>query len=221
MAVSTETKIEVLIDKLTVLLEQDGGFASMSTVDRKLMQQYVAELNQHLAVLLGAIHTAVAQGSHLPTNIPVASSTRPPEPRPPGSLSEEVMRELAEVKVNQARFERTVEERPAPEAAVRSSVNDRFANESRADLTDRLKRMPISSLRTGINLNDRLWFAKELFKGNTEAYDSLVSKLEAAGGFDQAKRILDDLVRTTGLDPKRQSVAKFINLVERRFMTSA
>lgn len=238
MANSTETKVQVLVDKLQVLMGS-GGFDAMSPVDRKLMLQYVSQLKDYLQILVGSpeltatrmpepkiqpvVHTAE------PIVTPSPPSIQTP-PIPKESLPDEVLRELGEVKKAREQYEKVRADEALKEESRKKSINtiarekqppaslhERFAGIDEKHLGEQLKHKPISSLSTGINLNDRIWFVKELFAGNQQAYDSAIRKLDSAGSFTAAKQLFDDLSLSSKWQPNDLSVTKFFGLVRRRF----
>lgn len=73
---------------------------------------------------------------------------------------------------------------------------------------------PISDIAAAIGINDRFYFIRELFSGDTLAYADTIKRLNAASSLGEAMRILDEST-VMGSDPAAQS--SFVDVVRRKF----
>jgi len=73
---------------------------------------------------------------------------------------------------------------------------------------------PISDIGAAIGINDRFYFIRELFSGDTLAYSDTIRRLNASASLGEAMRILDDST-VMGSDPAAQS--SFVDVVRRKF----
>jgi hypothetical protein len=101
--------------------------------------------------------------------------------------------------------------------ATDTDVNYRF-REEKPQVLDRLKNKPISSLQREIGLNERFWFATELFDGDGEALQQLLKELDTLPDLRQAELTLDVKGRVKyDWSGKEKVVQQFMALVQRRF----
>ena len=98
-----------------------------------------------------------------------------------------------------------------------SDVNYRF-REDKPQVLDRLKNKPISSLQREIGLNERFWFATELFDGDGEELQKLLKEIDTLPDLKQAELTLD-VKGSVKYDwsGKEKVVQQFRALVQRRF----
>ena len=82
-----------------------------------------------------------------------------------------------------------------------------------ADLSSKLQTAPLSSIVSGIGLNDKFLFIRELFNGDNALYSSAIRNLDTADSLDDA---LNYIHRHFEWDEKNEAVQKFIALVYRR-----
>jgi len=88
-------------------------------------------------------------------------------------------------------------------------------NQGETDLASQFKTSKLDDINKGIPLNDRIWFIRELFDGNSEDYRHSIEQLnkqqdlEGAIAFIQSKYNWDAEVK---------SVQKFLRIVSRRFI---
>jgi len=81
-------------------------------------------------------------------------------------------------------------------------------------LTTQLKYPPIDNIKKNINLNDKIWFTKELFDGNLEMYNSTLLILDNFKNLDEALEYID---HHFAWDNDNQTTKKFMQLIYRRF----
>lgn len=95
-----------------------------------------------------------------------------------------------------------------------------FEQKQAKELSEKLSELPIADLRKAIALNDRLLFTRELFGGDSQAFDTTIGVINGFSGFDQAKHHLLEhcVMRYYWTDKKHLETAKnFIKLVRRRY----
>lgn len=73
---------------------------------------------------------------------------------------------------------------------------------------------PISDIGTAIGINDKFYFIRELFNGDTRAYQDTIKRLNSSASLGEAMRILDENT-VMGSDPSAQS--SFVDIVRRKF----
>src|SRR5690606_9501178 len=82
------------------------------------------------------------------------------------------------------------------------SINDAFAN------------------KISIGLNDRIAFEKNLFNGNSDDLNRVISQLNTIESYEEAKDFIDDLVKPefNNWNGKEDYENRFMQLVEKRFL---
>ncbi|MCX6256741.1 MAG: hypothetical protein NTW49_02400 [Bacteroidia bacterium] len=113
------------------------------------------------------------------------------------------------------------------EIPAKKPLGDRLKNEKRS-LIDvisenipengiklKLKSNPISDIRTAISLNDKIWFVKELFDGDTNSMNIAIDKLNTLDSFEKAMEYIN---ANFSWDIDNVPASKFISLIERRYL---
>ena len=77
---------------------------------------------------------------------------------------------------------------------------------------------PISDIGTAIGINDKFYFIRELFSGDTRAYQDTIKRLNSSASLGEAMKILDENT-VIGSDPSAQS--SFVDVVRRKFNINA
>jgi hypothetical protein len=81
-----------------------------------------------------------------------------------------------------------------------------------------LKLKPIDDLKSGIGLNEKFLFIRELFNNDHLAYAEAIEKLNAASNLGEAEKILgEQLLTHHGWDLETEAAMSFLHLVFRRF----
>jgi hypothetical protein len=88
---------------------------------------------------------------------------------------------------------------------------------SKNDLTSQLRQKPVSNLKNAISINDRIMFARELFKGDNDLFHNTVDEINKLKQLDEAMELISDRME---MDPKNPAVEKFMELLYRRFITT-
>lgn len=73
---------------------------------------------------------------------------------------------------------------------------------------------PIDDIASAIGINDKFYFIRELFSGDSLAYQDTIKRLNSASSLGEAMRILDEST-VMGSDPAAQSA--FVDVVRRKF----
>ena len=81
-------------------------------------------------------------------------------------------------------------------------------------ITSAMHSKPISDISTAIGINDKFYFIRELFSGDTRAYQDTLKRLNSSASLGEAMKILDENT-VMGSDPAAQS--SFVDIVRRKF----
>jgi hypothetical protein len=96
----------------------------------------------------------------------------------------------------------------------KESFHDKLSvKKSEEDVTEMHKSKPIKSLSEAIGVNDRFLFIREIFNGNTEAFNMAVARLENAESINDAKAVI---MSYTGDNQENEAVKQLIDLVKRK-----
>ena len=85
---------------------------------------------------------------------------------------------------------------------MNKSINDAFAN------------------KISVTLNDRIAFEKNLFNGNSDDLNRVISQLNTIETYQEAKDFIEDLVKPdfNNWQGKEEFESRFMELVEKRFL---
>lgn len=159
--------------------------------------------------------------SEEPSNmIPIESSSISPEP-----IEEEIEPEVAvEPIINTSVSEPESIVVPVETSVVVDSKGDEpvvtINQKISVQMNDRKMPdlLPISDLKTAINLNDKLLYIKDLFNGYSLAYSEVIEKLNRFNSFEEAEHFLKaNYVTKNNWESKPDTVAKFYELLHRRY----
>lgn len=85
------------------------------------------------------------------------------------------------------------------------------------ELAEKFSKTPIRSLKEAFSLNDRYLFANELFDKNMEAFNNLITTIDACNNLTEAQEQLSLARKAYQWDDENIFVNEFTVLVERRF----
>ena len=93
-------------------------------------------------------------------------------------------------------------------------INETLAQKIQgSDLSSKLQTTPLNTIASGIGLNDKFLYIRELFKGDNALYNDTLRNLDDAKSLDDA---MDLIHRHFDWDKKNETAQKFIALVLRR-----
>lgn len=110
---------------------------------------------------------------------------------------------------------------PVEEPPRQTSLNEAISNSTPANtLADQLSQTKIDNLTVAIGLNQKFQFIKELFDGDSEAYNKAVKTLNNCDSFEEAQKIVENqLMKPYDWDEESRATMVFLNLVERRYQS--
>ena len=174
--------------------------------------------------------SAPAQNSY---SAPAAANPTSQQPTEPRKTIQETLRSGGEA-VNQVVNQVTIEEKQVSITERPMSLNDRLSEQRktasavppqvpayntsfqagpRKDAPQRIR-----DIKSGISLNDKLMFIKDLFNGYSLAYSEAVELLNRFETFADADRFLqENYAQKNGWETKRPSVEKFYAILRKRY----
>ncbi len=93
------------------------------------------------------------------------------------------------------------------------SFNERLAEKQESGTSK--SQPPISDLGRAIGINDRFFFQRELFGGNTDLFNQTIDQLNGLNNMDAARSFIST---NFNWDPNHEAVTSFIALLRRRFI---
>lgn len=96
-----------------------------------------------------------------------------------------------------------------------SSINENLADTRGEQLKSKLIGQPIDNIARNIGINDRFLIIRELFDGNSEDFNSLITNLDTAESFQSAKGLLE---KQFAGSMEHQGVEILTGLVKRRYL---
>jgi hypothetical protein len=130
--------------------------------------------------------------------------------------AEAVIKETVEVKAEAVKKEQeTAKAILADKFSAADTIGEK-ATAVRQDevITSALHNKPISNIGEAIGINDKFYFIRELFSGDTRAYQDTIKRLNTSASLGEAMKILDEST-VMGSDPAAQS--SFVDVVRRKF----
>jgi hypothetical protein len=98
-------------------------------------------------------------------------------------------------------------------------ISAQKAAEKEKSTTPQVNALPITDLKSAINLNDKLLYIKDLFNGYSLAYSEAIEIVNRFTSFDEAERFLKtNYVVKNNWESKPATTQKFYDLLKRRFM---
>lgn len=228
-----QAKISVLLKKLDVL-SQNLNDQQLSNIELDLMKDYLRQLYDLVDQLKeGDDSESSADTSPNFEDTPHVTSTELKEDSAP-EIPETVKPSIEEKgepegvsgkvkstadKESEARQENNLfsqHEDHEEDEEDYNSINDQFSGPEM--LADQLNKSRIKDLRKEIDINDRFWFIRELFNGDSKVYEETVRTLQDMADFKQASTYIDNDVKPNfEWEGKDRIVGKFLNFVSRRF----
>jgi hypothetical protein len=100
------------------------------------------------------------------------------------------------------------------------SLNDMISSQkAQQGTSSQYKQAPITDLKSGVNLNDKLSFIKDLFNGYSLAYSEAMEILNRFETFESADNFLkSNYAAKNNWAAKQATVEKFYEVLRRRFI---
>ena len=92
-------------------------------------------------------------------------------------------------------------------------INETLAQQKTNDLSSKLQTAPLNSISSGIGLNDKFLFIRELFKSDNVLFNNTIKHLDTANSLEEALKYINSHFNW---DEKNETVQKFIHLIHRR-----
>ncbi len=139
-------------------------------------------------------------------------------------VKEAVMQKAPEPTIEEVRKEEvkspaeSVREEPVKEPVQKTAEAPQPAPvmaKGNVSLNDLLEKKNLSDFRKAFSLNDRFRFRRDLFHGNEEQMNQVISDLNQIDSLDEALRFID---KNLSWDMNNETVTDFIKLLEKRYI---
>ena len=152
----------------------------------------------------------------VPTPAPVQQAPPAPKPTPPPAPAPAPPPKPQPVPP-QSRVSATVPSRVS--GPLPAKVKALFVESNSNDLSEQLSRQPVQDLTKAMGINDRLLYAKDLFRGNTELMTNFLKDCNRHSGFRPAEQALGELAQQYdwGEEERAETARRFIKLIRRRY----
>ena len=93
-------------------------------------------------------------------------------------------------------------------------INETLAQQkTNSDLSSKLQTAPLNSISSGIGLNDKFLFIRELFKSDSVLFNNIIKHLDTASSLEEALELINSKFKW---DENNETAKKFIHLIHRR-----
>lgn len=152
-----------------------------------------------------------------PLYVPVPEPVKTPEVQP---LPEPVQVSAPEPSYPSVPVPPVVAAPPSYQQPRVQSINDMISSQKAQQRTSgQYKQPPIADLKSGVSLNDKLLFIKELFNGYSLAYSEAMEILNRFDTFESADNFLkSNYAAKNNWASKQATVDKFYEVLRRRFV---
>jgi hypothetical protein len=107
-------------------------------------------------------------------------------------------------------------EKPTPRAAT---ISEKLESGTDTTLAGKFRKSPIADLVKAVNINQKILFTKELFKGDSFAFNEALNKLNTFQNKEEALSFLKaDLQNKNSWKEGSTALSEFVELVERRYV---
>jgi len=216
------------LDEVSALLDQLYETPGPHIAEIELARSRVRSATEMLKLLPRLSEVSPPQPAFVPQEAPVVQPAAEVKPEAAVTTAiekkpEKVKKETVEIKAEAVKKEPETSGKE-PETA-RAILADKFsaadtigekATAVRQDeaITSALHSKPISDIGAAIGINDKFYFIRELFSGDTRAYHDTIKRLNTSASLGEAMKILDEST-VMGSDPAAQS--SFVDVVRRKF----
>ncbi len=95
----------------------------------------------------------------------------------------------------------------------KSALNEKVARKSSEN--EIIFTKPVDDVRKAMGINDRFFYQRELFDGNSELFNRTLDQINSMGSFDDAKNFL---ISNFKWDAESDTTETFLKIVKRRFL---
>ena len=202
MDLKKTTKILKKINRLYDIISDIG---EASTTETDLLKAYIKELYDSVYEGEGKIPVSPAPVQKKETVKPAAI----PEP----------VEETLDVPVATAPVEQQAKAASSSEG-FSEQMEELFDVSEISELSDKLSSAPIKDLSKAMGINEKIFTVKELFGGDQSEFDNMMTALNGAKGYEEARSILMRSVASKydwDAPAKLKKAKTFIKLVQRRY----
>ncbi len=225
-------KSQALLKKINALHESATAFdGKISKMERDLLLHYLREMYEEIITPeydAQQVNTPISNGSgHHRVEIarPMVQERKPaPVYTEPVRVMEQVEQEVIEAKEyvpEKPKKEKIKKPKEPKKPEVDSSLLELFDISSSNEIGSRFSQLPISDIGKSMGINDKILTINDLFGGDQNLFNSVVSHLNGLTSFDSAKDYLVNGIaaKNDWSSSKCKGKAEvFIKLIKRRYI---
>ncbi len=95
----------------------------------------------------------------------------------------------------------------------KSALNERISR--KGSNSDMIFSKPVNDVRKAMGINDRFFYQRELFDGNSDLFNQTLEQINSMGSFDDARNFL---LSNFNWDKDNETTDTFLKIVKRRFL---
>ncbi len=99
---------------------------------------------------------------------------------------------------------------------LNKALNNKLSNNKKT-LAERIHSHKAKEINSVIDLNDKLFFIKELFKGDANGYSVVLKKINSMQSFDEVKKYIQNELSSQYNFTEEESVERFLEVVKLKF----
>ncbi|MFI5171049.1 MAG: hypothetical protein ACHQFW_01595 [Chitinophagales bacterium] len=241
------TEIEITIDKLNLLFNSAKEDGALDKVEIELLKKYVQQLLDKLNAyssekILKNNETPIVREEKREH---IKNYESPPEIVVPIQENKEEKKIISENKKNDEINIKAFEEKGKIEPEIKKEIiqppvfeekkpiarinketklKDKFNTElntksigDKKTLAEKLVSHKAKDLKSVIDLNDKLFFIKRLFKGDKDAYDNVIRNINSMSGFTQVKSYIETNLSAQFNWNDTPAVERFLEVVQLKY----
>ena len=234
-------KAKILLDKINALYNNmSADKKNISTIERDLMKSYVQQLYESFldmpkaAPVRKAVEIIKSAPKPQPAPVVVEKKKEPAPPPPPPKPTPPPPPPKVEKTVAppppkpapppppkpQPPKPKPAPVKRTPSAAATPELEELFDFDTAKELSEKLSQMPITDIKKGMGLNERILTLNELFGADKAMFDLTIDTLNKLPNFDEAKIFLMKNAAAKynwAAKDKKKKAKTFIKLVKRRY----
>jgi len=221
---------EIILKKINRLYELIKSFGEASDTEKDLLKAYVVDLYE--AVAMSDLEAPeILEEKEMKDRLKKLKKQEKKLKKQVEKRKEEIEEvEEEEVPVVELEeeeaapeVEETIEEVPEtePTPSIPQEMIELFETSNGSELSDKLANAPIKDLTKAMGINEKIFTVKELFGGNQEEMDNILTALNGLSDFEEAKSVLMRSVASKydwHETAKQKKAKNFIKLVRRRYV---
>ncbi|MDY4552785.1 MAG: hypothetical protein SPD54_13450 [Parabacteroides sp.] len=220
--------IRALENSVSAMKQQEQFPASFFSQTFDLSHHIITSLHQLEAMQIELLQKQMEEHQRLIHSLPqpnqgceltvLTEQPTPVQPAPPTATvqtAEPTPVEVSHPNVEPIVVEPTSRQQPVSEPATGTVLKESMESSAGISLNEVIERKNLADFRKAFSLNDRFRFRRELFGGNEEQMNQVITDLNELHSLNESLAYLQNRLQW---NPDEAAVADFIHLLEKRFL---